>query len=180
MTDPSGVRAAELVARLAGAPPDPRLAAVLRERTGGNPFFITEIVRNAVDDGGRLNLSLVSVPGTVSDVTRSRVRRLGPHAEDIFTVLSFARDSFTTVLADRLAEVPSERVEAIVEAGVVAGLLDEVPGRPGVYRFAHSLVRHVFYDELTAGARRTQPPLPGRPQYDRPLPERPPQEVASV
>jgi DNA-binding SARP family transcriptional activator len=144
---------AELITRTTGVEPDHRLAEVLRERTGGNPFFIREILRVATDAQGRLDLSLVAVPGTVRDVTRSRVLRLGPHAEEVFTVLSFARDAFTTVLADRLLEIPSESVSRVVESGVAAGLLVEVPGRPGLFRFAHSLVRHVFYDDLTAARR---------------------------
>ncbi|HEX6658827.1 MAG TPA: hypothetical protein VF065_12130 [Ilumatobacter sp.] len=71
----------------------------------------------------------------------------------MFTVLSFARDAFTTVLADRLLEAPAECVSTVVDNGVVTGLLLEVPGRPGLCRFAHSLVRHVFYDDLTATRR---------------------------
>ncbi|HEX6658828.1 MAG TPA: hypothetical protein VF065_12135 [Ilumatobacter sp.] len=40
----------------------------LRDRTGGNPFFIREILRVATGGNGQLDLSLVSVPGTVRDV----------------------------------------------------------------------------------------------------------------
>ena len=64
----------ELIERTTGSSADRRLAAVLRERTGGNPFFIREILRGAIDDNGQLDLSLVAVPGSVRDVTRSRAR----------------------------------------------------------------------------------------------------------
>jgi DNA-binding SARP family transcriptional activator len=143
----------ELMRRTTGEQPDAGVAGVVRRRTGGNPFFIREILRAAVADDGRFDPTAAGLPGTVRDVTRSRVRRLGPHAEDVFTVLSFARDAFTTVLADRLLDASAEEVLDIVERGVEAGLLSEVPGRPGLFRFAHSLVRHVFYDELTATRR---------------------------
>jgi hypothetical protein len=107
----------------------------------------------ATDDSGRFDLSRVAVPDSVRDVIRGRVARLGPDAPAVFTVLSFARDAFTTVLADHLVEIGPEGVMDVVDAGLAAGLLIDAPGRPGFYRFAHSLVRHVFYNGLPAARR---------------------------
>ena len=144
---------AELISEVTGSRPERQLAEVLRDRTGGNPFFIREVLRVATDDSGRFDLSRVAVPDSVRDVIRGRVVRLGPDAPAVFTVLSFARDAFTTVLADHLVEIGPERVMDVVDAGLAAGLLIDAPGRPGFYRFAHSLVRHVFYNGLPAARR---------------------------
>ena len=69
---------------------------------------------HAVDGADRVGAVLEAVVGqqVAGDVAvlrhRGRVARLGPNAPAVFTVLSFARDAFTTVLADHLVEGSKE------------------------------------------------------------------------
>jgi DNA-binding SARP family transcriptional activator len=143
----------ELVEQLTGRPPHTSTVSRMHARTGGNPFFVRELVQLMASADGTLDPARAAVPSTVRDVVRRRVAELGEDAADIFTVLSFARDGFTSLLPERLLELSPVVVADALDAAVRTGLLAEAPGRPGVYRFAHDLVRHVFYDTLPASRR---------------------------
>ena len=136
-------------ARAAAAVKHPYIATIHDAgEQDGELFIVMEYV-----EGSTLRDILKSGTYPVRDVLHRRAALLGDHAEDVFTVLSFARDAFTSVLPDRLLDVPPSAVAAVIDGGIDAGLLVEVPGRPGFYRFAHNLVRHAFYDALPAARR---------------------------
>ena len=140
------------------------LARALREDTAGNPFFVIEVVRHLAesghlvqDDEGRWMLSVelesLELPKSVREVVVHRVARLG---EDVSRVLSAASVVGQQVDAGVLARVTGmeqTRLLDIMEAAVAAGLLREVPGSVGRYRFIHALIRHTLYQDLSAARR---------------------------
>jgi DNA-binding CsgD family transcriptional regulator len=118
----------------AGSGLDP---AQVYEITGGNPFFVTELL--AAGDCG-------TVPATVTDAVLARVARLGPDARDRLEQLAVVPARVDGPLVDRL--IPGG-IAALVEAERL-GLLTVDPGGVG---FRHELIRRTVADSLPAARR---------------------------
>jgi len=130
--DSAGV--AQLMATVAGPVPTAEDADDVRRRCGGNPFFVRELTRLMIAEGG----GPTAVPDVVRDTLRMRLARLsGPCAE----LLGIAAVAGVQVDVDVVAAVGS------ADPATVAQLLDEaerarvlVPGAAG-RSFAHDLYR---------------------------------------
>jgi hypothetical protein len=126
---------------------DDEAVAVIDEKTGGNPFFVEELVKLLRVPGG-LDLGRARVPDTVRGVVTQRAAGLGERAVELLTLVSFASDTFTGALPRRLLSMDRATVTETLEHALLDGLIVEVAGRPGFYRFAHDMVRHAFYDSV--------------------------------
>ena len=125
---------------------DDATVAGIAERTGGNPFYVRESARLLNGEGALVALS--EVPEGVRDVLRRRLARLPESGVSVLRLAAVAgRESSVDVLV-RAADSDEDSVLDALDAGVIAGLLDE-PG-PGRVRFVHALVR----DTLVAGVSR--------------------------
>ncbi|MFI7111330.1 BTAD domain-containing putative transcriptional regulator [Nonomuraea sp. NPDC050227] len=143
----------EAVARLVRAEceADDETVAGIAERTGGNPFYVRESARLLSGEGALVALS--EVPEGVRDVLRRRLARLPAGGVSVLRLAAVAgRESSVDVLV-KAADVDEDGVLDALEAGVVAGLLDE-PG-PGLVRFVHALVRDTLLADLS-GLRATR------------------------
>ncbi|MGI5155922.1 ATP-binding protein [Microbispora sp. CA-102843] len=145
------------------AGPGPELASALHDRTGGNPFFLGELLRllTSTHPDGRVGVADVlalAVPDGVRDVINQRVSRL---PEDSQTLLRAAAVIGRDVDADVLETatgVGGARVMMLLEPAVAIGLLIEVDGGWD-YRFSHALVQEALYSGLS---RRQRAQLHGR------------------
>lgn len=130
--------------------PTEGLVAAIHDRTEGHPFFVGETIR-MLASAGRL------------DALPLRVRRWWPSAS-----ASSRRSAggcspsrpwwgreFDTDLLAVVAEVEPAPLLDRLEEALVAKALADVPGAPGRFRFGHSPIREVPYDELAA-TRRTR------------------------
>jgi len=128
---PAGVRSLAVDSSLTAADAD---LARLHRVTGGNPFFVTEVL--AAGDVGQL-------PTSVRDAVMARVARLSDAARQVVDVVS---------VAGPRAEVPL--LEAVLGADVAA--LDEPLGRDvlrladGVVTFRHELARRAVAEHVPA------------------------------
>ncbi len=126
------------------APED--LAGPLHRETGGNPFYIEEVLRHLagapLPAGGAL-----PIPEGVKDVIGRRLSRLAPETERVLTVAAVAGREFDLALLEAVLE-GVDALAALEEASS-AQMVREEPGRPGRYTFAHALVRETLYDELS-------------------------------
>lgn len=117
-----------------GAEPlDPRH---LHEVTGGNPFFVTEVLSGEAS----------GVPATVRDAVLARVSRLGEETQRALEVVALAGSRAETVL---LEELFAEGL-SVIDEPLARGLL--VEDGPDV-RFRHELARRVVADGVPAGRR---------------------------
>ncbi|MER5702858.1 BTAD domain-containing putative transcriptional regulator [Micromonospora sp. NPDC002296] len=120
-------------------PPD-EVVARLVTRTGGNPFFITELLRSGADPAD------VELPATVRDAVRLRLADLPEAARDCLDLLSVAGHELDLhVLAAVLGTPVEEAGERLVPA--YAGAL-VAEAEPGKVRFRHPLLAEVAYAEL--------------------------------
>ncbi len=142
-----------------------QMARAVGDETNGNPFFMSEMMRHLVETGaiyradGRWATSFQTVqeaglPQGVREVISRRISRLSDAANKALAVAAVVGQSFEHRLLGRVADAaddPDTLLDALDEA-VRAGVLVE-SGRG--YGFAHALVRHTLYAELTT-ARRTR------------------------
>lgn len=137
----------EAVARLVRAEcaADDETVAGIAERTGGNPFYVRESARLLSGEGALVALS--EVPEGVRDVLRRRLARLPEGGVSVLRLAAVAgRESSVDVLV-KAADTDEGGVLDALDAGVIAGLLDE-PG-PGLVRFVHALVRDTLIADLS-------------------------------
>ncbi|MDO3686613.1 BTAD domain-containing putative transcriptional regulator [Micromonospora sp. C28ISP2-4] len=126
--------------RTGEAAPEPVVTRLVT-RTGGNPFFLTELLRSRADPGAdevlppsirdTVRLRLAGLPGP----TRRCLDLLSVAGHDLdLAVLAAALDSTAEVIAEDLA--PAYPAALVVETG------------PGALAFRHPLIAEVTYAEL--------------------------------
>jgi tetratricopeptide (TPR) repeat protein len=135
----------------------PSLVTALRETTEGNPFFTTEVLQLVTTDSemppreehGRVSFPL---PDTVRETVRRRFESLDPQVVEALEVASvIGREFRVATVAGAASE--EERLIGLLDEAVAAGLVTEVHGSIGRYRFTHNLIRETLYTGLTTTRR---------------------------
>ncbi|KQT02480.1 hypothetical protein ASG23_03975 [Cellulomonas sp. Leaf395] len=131
------------------------LAARLRERTGGNPFFLRELVRDLAPGRDRAVLHADGpAPQSVQDTIESRLRTLPPDARETLEVAAVIGDVVDPDLLLRASRWDAGQALDHVDAAADRHLLELRPGADGLLQFPHTLARQVVLD-LVPLARRT-------------------------
>jgi DNA-binding SARP family transcriptional activator len=128
---------ARLLRRVTGSLDD-RTAADLHARSGGNPFFVTELARVAVPDE--------AVPPGVRDVVDRRLARLPESARSVLQLAAAAGQRFDVGLLQRASGTDDEELLDALDAAQAADLVR--PAGPGRLAFAHALVRDSLVAEV--------------------------------
>jgi adenylate cyclase len=147
---------------------DPSLAVVpqyLVERTGGNPFFVEEVVRALVEDGtlaGRLGsycltrpLARARLPASVQSVLAARIDRLSAQHKRVLQTAAVIGRTFAEAVLARVVGQADALADSLA-ALCAAELIQEVQRYPlAEYRFWHALTQEVAYGTLL-GTRRAR------------------------
>jgi DNA-binding SARP family transcriptional activator len=149
----SGVGVAALVADRLARTPDQAFARALYDLTGGNPFFVHELLSHLIDLGlvGASDWPTASevaqsgAPEGLRQVLSRRIGQLSPAAREALMVAAVAGAEFHVADVARAMSGPRDEVIAALEETSALGLVTETTQRPGGYRFAHALVRHTLY-----------------------------------
>ncbi|HEX4685350.1 MAG TPA: AAA family ATPase [Nocardioides sp.] len=134
---PDGVRAlvVEAVTPADGSPPE---ADALYRATGGNPFFVTEVL--AAGAG--------SLPRSVREAVLSRMARLSDPAREVVDLVALAGPRCEVALVEELEPDLAGALDEALEHGVVL-----LTGNTVVFR--HELARLTVLDEVPAIRRRS-------------------------
>ena len=150
----SEVDAMALVSALAGKRFDRDGARALWRHTGGNPLFLREMVHHLLTTTEpdalvrEQDVTAGGVPPSLRDMVAQRVGLLPPPTQDVLNRAAVIGSEFDLdVLARTLDMVETEALDALEEAAE-AGLLTEVRGRDGTWRFEHSVFRDALYDRM--------------------------------
>lgn len=119
----------ELVRGLRGTDSDAGYVTAVLIRSGGNPYLIEELVAAG---GGRL-------PGRLSEIVLTRVRRLSAAAQDVVRTAAVIGQRVLDHLLAGAAVVPPDRLVELMRDVLVAGVL--VRDGDDHYRFRHGLVQ---------------------------------------
>ena len=136
-----------------GTDPAPEMVAALYDRTGGNPFYLRELLRllGSMHREGPVtvaNVENLEVPAGIRDVLIRRVARLPEETHSVLTAAAVAGRDVDLDLLSAIVALDTERVLIALEPAVASGFLVEQQDGWG-YRFAHALVRDSMYTALS-------------------------------
>jgi len=143
------------------------LPELIRERTGGNPFFIEEVVQALVEDGslvgarGAYRLARprekVAVPPTVQAVLAARIDRLDSREKHLLQTAAVIGKEFAEPVLKRVAELSEvELPESLGKLTAAEFIYEEALYPQAEYAFKHPLTQEVAYhSQLGEGRSRT-------------------------
>ena len=154
-----GADVADLVDRWTGAGTGAgvaRLAEDLVAETGGNAFFVTEVIRHLEETGHLADLPDAPplegglVPESVREVLADRIARLGSVGDDVLAVAAVVGSEFALPLVATVTGLDEQKVLGVLADAVSAALVREVAQAPGRFAFTHALVQHAIQANLGA------------------------------
>ena len=158
-------------AMLSGAQPAAEAVAWLYRASGGNPFFVEQLVRwSATGDGAAVPGEL-PVSAAVRRVVGERLAGLGDDARRVVTVAAVAGEEVDQEVLATVAGLPPGRFADAVAEAVAAGILWRRFSEHPACGFVHTLLREAARAMVDAEVRRglhlelatVLEALPGRP-----------------
>jgi DNA-binding NarL/FixJ family response regulator/tetratricopeptide (TPR) repeat protein len=132
---------AELVANAAGAATVQDVSLLL-DRTGGNPFFIEELLAAST--------TVISLPEGLREVLLARLRNLQDSTLAVLRPASVLGQGFTEDLLAAATGLPLPEIEDALRQAVDHNILRATAGE---LRFRHDLMREAIYDDLLPAQR---------------------------
>jgi DNA-binding winged helix-turn-helix (wHTH) protein/tetratricopeptide (TPR) repeat protein len=137
----------------------------LHRLTGGNPYFLTEVLRGLAADGvvhrtldGRWRcdrLRCLRLPETLATAARSLLQTLDPEVREILEAAAVLGDEVRVPLLALVADRTIAEIEQILARALLAGAVSMAQLSPGEdCRFRHAILRQVLYDDLSPWRRR--------------------------
>ena len=139
--------------------------AVFRQ-TEGNPLFVQEVLRYAVEDGLIVRESgewravnpdqlIMSIPEGLRDVIGKRLSNLSPECGQLLSMASVMGREFSFEVLQRLADMPEEDLFKALQEAISAAVIEErtLSGAAVIYRFTHAFIRQTLYEEMIAPRR---------------------------
>jgi class 3 adenylate cyclase len=151
---------AEMVAAITGQTVvEDDLVDLLYERTEGNPFFIEEMLNDALaglTPGASLSRSAVEavgIPETVRDSILQRLGRLDPDRAAVLEAAAVLGRSFDYPALLAVSGADEAAVQAALEAAVAEQLVEDHPDGQGRYRWRHALTQEAIYESIVVPRR---------------------------
>ena len=129
------------------------LKRVIIEKTGGNPFFMEEIVQALFEQGALVrngsiklakSLSTIQIPSTVQAVLASRIDRLPPEQKDLLQTLAVIGKEFPFRLVREVSGKADDELQRLLSELQIAEFIYEQPAISDVaYIFKHALSQQV-------------------------------------
>jgi len=142
---------AALLAAATGAPAPLRAATALHHRTGGNPFFLEELLR-ALPGYDVAALVEQPLPWSLADVLRRQVDDLDPLSHRIVEAATVLGHRIPFDLLAEVTGAGEEELIAVLRDLVTRGVL--VESGEDEFAFRHALVREAIADQMLARQRR--------------------------
>jgi len=137
---------AQFVERLLPGGGEPAVVDAVHALAEGNPFHTEEVLEAMREEA----TTEPTLPPTLLDIVRHRVRRLGRDAERLLSAAALVGLSFPFDVAQRASGIAYEAALDALELGVEARIVEESTGE---YRFRHALTRQALLDALTHARR---------------------------
>lgn len=129
-------------------------APVLRDQTGGNPFFLQEYWHDLATRGGlsAMRSTTAQAPRSVQDALERRLAAFRADHARVVEVAAVAGDVVDPSVLVQACDLDSEVVLEGIDFAVSAGLL-VADADDGGYRFAHALARQAVLDRMSSTSR---------------------------
>jgi hypothetical protein len=149
---------AAYVEAVVGRRPSAALVARLHHITGGNPFFVSEVVRllpaagtDAADD--RIDDVLPRLPEEVRTLVRRRIDGLSDDAVSVLRQAAVVGREFDVGILGRTNRLTIGRLRDVLDEAVAAGVVVRRGDSRRRYAFVHELVRETLYGDMPARKR---------------------------
>jgi tetratricopeptide (TPR) repeat protein len=160
-----------IVADMLALPVAPRpLVHFLEDASEGNPFFVAEYLRAAVEagllwrdasgawqagseGGGVRRYASLGLPSGLRELLLRRTSHLDPETERVLECAAVLGRSFSTDMLRALSGLAEDSLFAALSELLRREILQDAPG--GRYHFSHDQVREVAYDRIDPDRRRS-------------------------
>lgn len=144
--------AAAMAADVLGSRPEPAVAGLLT-RAGGNPLYITELLRGTAPaaDAGTGPTPPASLPASLRSAVAAHLRSLPRSARDLLKVASVLGREFTVPELAAMTGRPASQLAPSLEQALAAEVISVEAGR---LAFRHDLFREAVYQDVPLPLRR--------------------------
>jgi len=142
----------------------PKLAKLVYEKSGGNPFFVEEILRSLAEE--RMvqpgekgwvapDVSRIRIPKTIKAVVTQRLKRLDETCQRTLSLAAVAGREFDFQVIREITGLEENQLVTHLDRCLMSGLIQErrVPGRE-IYAFTDNQVRDVLYEGVSTVRKR--------------------------
>jgi len=140
----------------------PEFSDLIYGRTGGNPFFVEEVLRSLVEDGtifrtetkwDRKPIQEITLPDSVKLALKSRLSKLAPETMNTLTMASVIGSEFDLAILREVTQTQEDALLDQLKIGVDSGLIQEVPSKDA-FRFSDNRIRERFLGDMLQSRRR--------------------------
>jgi tetratricopeptide (TPR) repeat protein len=155
-----------MLSGLSGQVVEWQIAEAVHKQTEGNPLFVQEVLRYAVEGGLIIresgqwravdpNRLLMSIPEGLRDVIGKRLSHLSPECGQVLSMASVMGREFRFEVLQKLSNLPDEALFAALQEAINAAVIEErtLTGAAVKYRFTHAFIRQALYEEMIAPRR---------------------------
>jgi tetratricopeptide (TPR) repeat protein len=130
---------------------------LIHKTTGGNPFFVEEVLRSLVEDGtifrtekgwDRKPIQEIVVPESVKSTLRSRLAKLESDTLGILVRAAVIGPEFDFEVLLEVSQENEDQLVQRLETVISQGLLVEVPREKSMFRFSDNRIREMLLDDL--------------------------------
>ncbi|MFC2161605.1 protein kinase [Acidobacteriota bacterium] len=146
----------------AGEPPEAFVDRIARE-TGGNPFFVEELMHALVEHGAvkiaagtweiKKAISEITIPQSVTDVFRRRTASLDEDQRTLLQVLAVCGQSTSADVLVHGTRLDSEAFHSALSKLIERRMVQEVPGPGLLVRLSHDRQREIVYEDMEESTR---------------------------
>ncbi len=130
-------------------------AALLRDKTGGNPFFLTELCSDLEIRGGLATLTAQQrVPASIGDAIARRLGGLGVTVRKVVEQAAVLGETFDLQALIASSDADLAATLAAIDSAEALGLIRPVHDSDGEFSFVHALTREAVVGGMAASALR--------------------------
>ncbi len=130
-------------------------AALLRDKTGGNPFFLTELCSDLEIRGGLATLTAQQrVPASIGDAIARRLGGLGATVRKVVEQAAVLGETFDLQALIASSDADLAATLAAIDSAEALGLIRPVHDSDGEFSFVHALTREAVVGGMAASALR--------------------------
>ena len=125
----------------------------LYKETGGNPFFLIEMLKTRQEWQSTPSQTL-KIPSNLRSIIHQRLKHLDDDSRRVLFMAAVIGRLFRLSTLQGIYSDESIQLLSVLDELIFRGWIEEIPGaNPGTYDFSHGLVRKVIYQTLSAARR---------------------------
>ncbi len=129
------------------------LAGYLHARSEGNPFFMTELLRDLVRQGDVARGDAPPVPSLVRQVIENRVHQLSDVSQQLLALASVIGQDVPIDVWQQIANADDSTLSTVIEDSIASHILRQSPDGRRV-QFVHGLIQETLYQAQISLRRR--------------------------